>query len=243
MITVGASRDVVLAAIKDLSDSGAHLVQHQDFSSLAGASLGDWARFAENWDDLKLDTFMADGGTYRYRRYSQFEIDVEADSLTQLPHGPYRQETDVNKLNGGVDRLFEPLTEKFVADPLLRDVLMKVAGIFSGVDGTRKWNVKVTPIRIIAAQDQDGQPTPEGQHRDGATFITSLMIGRNNVAGGESSIFAEAGERLVTTTLSEPGEILLSDDRRTLHGVTAVRPENVEEPGHRDVLIMAYTSL
>jgi len=63
------------------------------------------------------------------------------------------------------------------------------------------------------------------------------------VFAGESSVYTEGGDRLVTTTLSEPGDILLSDDRRTLHGVTALRPEENEEPGHRDVLIMAYTSL
>jgi hypothetical protein len=243
MITVRAPHHAARAAIKDLSESGAHLVRQQDFSSLTGASPSDWARFAENWDDLKLDTFMADGGTYRYRRYSQFEIDVEAECLTRLPHGPYRQEAYVNNLNGGVDRLYEPLTDTFVNDPLLRDVLMKLAGIFSGVDRTTKWNVKVTPIRIIATRDQQGQPTPEGRHRDGATFITSLMIGRNNVTGGESSVYTDDDVLLVSTTLCEPGDILLGDDRRTLHGVTALRPDNSEEQGHRDVLIMAYTAL
>ena len=128
-------------------------------------------------------------------------------------------------------------------DPVLRNVLMELARIFTGVHGTKKWNVKVTPIRIIATRDEAGQPTPEGRHSDGATFITALMIGRHNVAGGESSVYAEDGDSLVTTTLTEPGDILLSDDRRTLHGVTALRPEHIEEPGHRDVLIMAYTAL
>ena len=119
---------------------------------------------------------------------------------------------------------------------------MGLAEIFSGVDGTRKWNVKVTPIRTTATKEQAGEPTPEGRHSDGVTFITSLMIGRSNATGGESSVRADDGEHLVTTTLSEPGAILLGDDRRTLHEVTAVHPEDSEEPGHRDVLIMAYTS-
>lgn len=243
MITEKVTSDVAFAAVKDLSESGTHLVWREDFSSLTSATPADWARFAENWDDLKLDTFMADGGTYRFRRYDQFDIDVETRRLTLLPHGPYRQEIAVNKLNGGVDRLYEPLTETFLHDPLLRNVLMELAGIFSGVDGAKKWNVKVTPIRIIAAPDQVGQPTPEGPHTDGGTFITSLMIGRNNVTGGESSVYTEDGDCLVTTTLSEPGDILLNDDRRLLHAVTALRPEKNDEPGHRDVLIMAYTSL
>lgn len=235
--------DVARAAVKNLSESGAHFVRHEEFSSLASATPADWARFAENWDDLKLDTFMADGGTYRYRRYDQFDIDVESSQLTLLPHRPYRQETTVNQLNGGVDRLYESLTEKFLGEPLLRNVLMELAGLFSDVDGARRWNVKVTPIRIIAAQDQVGQPTPEGRHSDGGTFITSLMIGRKNVTGGESSVYTEDGDCLVTTILSEPGDILLNDDRRLLHEVTPLHPENNDEPGYRDVLVIAFTSL
>lgn len=237
-----ATHDAALTAIEDLSESGAHLVRHQDFSSMTGVSPDDWARFAQNWGDLCRDPYMTDGGTYRHRRYGQFEIDVETGELTQLPHGPYRQEADVNKLHGGVDRVYEPLTETFVGDPVLGKVLMELAGVFSGVDGTRKWNVKVTPIRTTATKDQAGEPTPEGRHRDGVTFITSLMIGRGNVTGGTSSVYADDGEHLITTTLAEPGDILLGDDRRTLHEVTTVRPEDLGEPGHRDVLIMAYTA-
>ena len=32
---------------------------------LAGAGLADWDGFARSWDDLGLDTYMADGGRYR----------------------------------------------------------------------------------------------------------------------------------------------------------------------------------
>ena len=230
-------------AVKELFESGTHLIPHHDFSSLIGVTPDDWARFAANWDDLHRDPYMADGGTYRHRRYGQFEIDVETGDFVQLPHGPYRQEADVNKLHGGVDRVYEPLTGAFVADPVLRNVLMGAAGVFTAVDGTSRWNVKVTPIRTTATKQRAGEPTPEGRHRDGVTFITSLMIGRSNVTGGESSVHTDDGERLITTTLAEPGDILLGDDRRTLHEVTPVRPADIEAPGHRDVLILAYTAL
>ena len=117
MITAKPTYNVTLAAIKDLSESGAHLVQHDDFSSLTGISPDDWARFGENWGDLRRDPYMADGGTYRHRRYGQFEIDVETGDLTQLPHGPYRQEADVNKLHGGVDRVYNRLPRRSWATP------------------------------------------------------------------------------------------------------------------------------
>ena len=84
----------------------------------------------------------------------------------------------------------------------------------------------MTPIRTAATKDQAGEPTPEGRHKGGVTFITSLMIGRSNVTGGKSTVYTGDGELLVTTRLSEPGDILLGDDRRTLRGVTAVRSED-----------------
>ncbi|MEJ0044812.1 MAG: 2OG-Fe dioxygenase family protein [Rhodospirillales bacterium] len=34
--------------------------------------LTDWARFSDSWNDLGVDTYMADGGRYRRRRYAAF---------------------------------------------------------------------------------------------------------------------------------------------------------------------------
>ena len=31
-------------------------------------TLADWPQFAESWNDLEVDTYMADGGRYRRRR-------------------------------------------------------------------------------------------------------------------------------------------------------------------------------
>lgn len=242
MISVESIHDPVDIAISNLAEHGTHLIGHADSSSLVNASADDWARFAQNWEDLKLDTFMADGGTYRYRRYSQFDLDVESGQLALLPHGPYRQKKDVNKLNGGIDRVYEPLTDAFVADPVLRNVLVKLAEIFTGIDGTSSWNIKVTPVRIVATADQEGLPTPEGRHKDGATFIASLLVGRSNVTGGESSVYTDDGELILSATLAEPGDILLGDDHRTLHGVTAVRPGTPDMSAYRDVVVLAYTS-
>ncbi|MFI5759465.1 2OG-Fe dioxygenase family protein [Streptomyces sp. NPDC051563] len=233
---------VALDATAALAGSGGHLMPSRALSDLVDADGSDWARFAAHWDELTLDTHMADGGTYRFRRYGQFELDADSGELSLLPHEPYRQETDVNPLNGGVERAFDPLTGAFVGDQLLRSVLVELGQIFTAVDGTKTWNIKLHPYRIIASTDQEGQPAPEGRHRDGVTFITSLMIGRTNVTGGESGVYTDAGEHLLTTTLTEPGDLLLGDDRRTLHSVTGLRPVDPQAAAHRDVLVIAYTA-
>ncbi len=40
-------------------------------------SLSDWASFAASWDDLGLDTYMADGGRYRKRRHTAFSAHAD----------------------------------------------------------------------------------------------------------------------------------------------------------------------
>ena len=37
----------------------------------ASGPLSDWSAFAASWDDLALDTYMADGGRYRRRRHAR----------------------------------------------------------------------------------------------------------------------------------------------------------------------------
>ncbi|MGW6642957.1 2OG-Fe dioxygenase family protein [Streptomyces iakyrus] len=242
MTTAATRHPAADDAVKALAGHGGHLMPSAQLSALAGAGAADWARLAAHWDELTLDTYMADGGTYRYRRYGQFELDPAAGAVTLLPHAPYRQESDINPLNGGIERVFDPLTESFTGDPLLRSVIVELGRIFTDVDGTASWNVKLHPYRISASADQQGQPAPEGRHRDGVTFITSLLIGRSNVTGGESAVYTDAGEHLITATLSEPGDLLLGDDRRTLHSVTPVHPVDPERAAHRDVLVIAYTA-
>ena len=44
-------------------------------------TLADWAAFAESWNDLEVDTYMADGGRYRRRRFGVYEAG-KASGLT-----------------------------------------------------------------------------------------------------------------------------------------------------------------
>jgi len=48
-------------------------------------------------------------------------------------------------------------------------------------------DVVFNPVRPLKPE-QVGQATPEGLHRDGVTFIASMMIKRNNLIDGITSI-------------------------------------------------------
>ncbi len=95
-------------------------------------------------------------------------------------------------------------------------------------------------LEPAAHRDFVQPPTPEGVHRDGVTLVGSLLIGVDNAAGGESSVVGPDGERLVTTTLREPGTFLLGDDRCTWHGVSPIRPVDPGKPARRDVLVVTF---
>lgn len=105
-----------------------------------------------------------------------------------------------------------------------------------------EWNVKVHPFRVRCAADTDGHPTPEGMHRDGVTLVSSLLVGRRNATGGESLVRDSDGRTLLSTTLAEPGTLMLGDDRRTLHGVSPIRPIDGSGSAQRDVLVVTFAS-
>src|SRR5215813_1336247 len=88
---------------------------------LEEAGLRDWTTFAASWDDLGVDTYMADGGRYRRRRFGVFR--AAPAGITRKPHQPHYQSRDYNTLNGGVERRFEPVTEAVARHPALTAIL------------------------------------------------------------------------------------------------------------------------
>lgn len=211
-------------------------------AELEAAGLRDWEGFARSWDDLGLDTYMADGGRYRRRRFAAFS--VSAGAIRRKPHQPHYQSRDHNRLNGGIARWFEPVAEDTAAHPALAAVLATCHTLFDGLTPPEvrpvSWHVEVHQFRIEAAPGQVGQPTPEGMHRDGVDWVLVLLVRRENVARGETSIHDPARRRLGAFTLAEPLDAALVDDGRVFHGVTPVEPLDPNRPAHRDVLVVTF---
>ncbi len=222
-----------------LTTAGICLMTPGDLNASLGVGADAWAMFAAYWDDLAPDAYAEELGTTRQRRYGHFLFTTDDGHIEAMPHDAFVQPEDSNPLYIGHDRHFEPLTETFTKEPLLQ-VLLQLLGIMAtALDDASQWRVKVTPFRVLAA-DGEGHPTPEGRHRDGVTLVTSLLIGRDNAAGGESSVFDTNGRRLLTTTLDAPGTLLMGDDRCTLHGVSPIRPRDPSRPARRDVLVVTF---
>jgi hypothetical protein len=220
--------------------AGAYVMSPAELNVRLGVNPDEWARFGSHWDDLAADPYAAELGTRRLRRYGRF-VFTTADGIAELmPHRAFVQPQRSNPLYIGHHRHFEPLTETFAKDPLLHRILRFMSEAAAELDDTEKWDVKVTPFRVLACTRDAGQPTPEGPHRDGVTMVTSLLIRRRNAVGGRSSVFDADGRCILSTTLREPGSLLLGDDRRTFHGVSAIRPRDRRRPAVRDVLVVTF---
>ncbi|WP_234391171.1 2OG-Fe dioxygenase family protein [Nocardia suismassiliense] len=236
----GADR-VLEAARKALVSEGAHVMPAVATKSVLGVTEGEWQRFAKHWETLSSDRYASEHGTCRLRRYGHLALDTATRRMRLLSQDSFVQPENSNPLYVGRDRRFAPLTDSFVADPVFRAVSALLAGVATALDDPAEWDVKVHPFRVLASTTAQGLPAPEGRHRDGVTLVSSLLINRRNAAGGQSSVFDPDGNRLLATTLSEPGDLLLGDDRRTLHDVSAVRPARPNSSGVRDVLVVTFT--
>jgi hypothetical protein len=214
--------------------------------SLASASVvrsPHWLSFSQSWFRLPQDTYMADQGKYRSRRYSQFSIEPRVGKMSLLPHRPFRQTKAVNYLNGGIDRLFAPIEGETINNEAFRAALIGCASLLESLESADSWHAQVFQNRIAAHPEYSGHPTPEGVHRDGVDYVFTMLSQRYNVVGGESSTYI-AGSQIpaATQTLEAPGDFILTDDIRTQHGVTPIRCADNVSAGYRDVLVVMYSA-
>lgn len=203
-------------------------------------SLSDWNAFADSWNRLEVDRYMADGGRYRRRRYATFSARAGRPFVLE-PHQPHYQTLDYNPLNGGVARWFEPIEPEVAASASLSTILTFCTELFDPlVSGHPEWHVEVHQFRIEARAREEGRPTPEGLHRDGVDYVLVLLIARQNIARGMTTIHALDGQRLGHFTLTDPFDAALVDDSRVAHGVTPVEPIDEDSGAYRDVLVVTF---
>ena len=209
---------------------------------LQQAGLVDWPGFAESWNDLGLDTYMADGGRYRRRRHAAFAL--SAAGIARKPHQPHYQSRDYNPLNGGLARWFEPIRDEVAAHPAMTAILTSCFALFDGLTPPdirpAAWHVEVHQFRIEAQAGQEGRPTPEGLHRDGVDWVLVLLVARENIASGMTTIHDMDRAPLGSFTLTRPLDSALVDDGRVFHGVTPVEPLDPSQPAYRDVLVVTF---
>ncbi len=205
----------------------------------ACGSLADWPTFADSWNRLPVDTYMADQGRYRRRRHALYAIDVHGN-IERRPHQPHFQAIDYNPLNGGIERWFEPVLPAIGASGSMLAVLDFCREVFVAAagQGSIGWQVEVHQFRIEAQAGMPGLPTPEGMHRDGVDYVLVLLVRRCNIGSGTTLVGNPSGGFESNFTLVDAFDAALVDDHRVYHGVTAVEALDPALPAYRDVLVV-----
>jgi hypothetical protein len=202
--------------------------------------IADWSTFAESWNRLELDTYMADGGRYRRRRHAVYSA-ASHRAIVRDKHQPHFQATDYNPLHGGIDRWFEPIEPAVGGGSSMTAILGFCRTLFESLAGaTPAWRIETHQFRIEARAGEQGRPTPEGLHRDGVDYVLVLLVSRRNIASGVTSINRLDGVALGHFTLTEPFDSAIVDDTRVAHGVTPVEPIDPDLPAYRDVLVVTF---
>lgn len=226
---------------KPLTEQGFAYEPAQAMRPLLDAyGLERWDEFAESWNHLGVDRFMADGGRYRRRRYATFSLTDQ--QVTRKPHQPHYQSRDYNTLNGGIERWFKPVAPDIGSHPALLAVLRLMNRMATDLtpeaQRPQAWHAEIHQFRIEPSPDAAGQPTPEGLHRDGVDWVCVVMVDRENIASGETTIHDLNRTLVGSFTLAQPMDTAFVNDSRVYHGVTPVTPMDPTRPAHRDVLVV-----
>jgi hypothetical protein len=205
--------------------------------ALLPALQAQWMDFQASYARLPIDTYMADGGRYRRRRYAVFSL--SADGAQHARHQPHYQSTLYNRVNGGIERWFEPIEADILRGATLQSALRLCYALFAPLKpAVPRWHTEVHQFRIEANAEQLGQPTPEGMHRDGVDFVLVMLVQRVNVLAGTTTLHTPDGAQIAEFTLTQAGDAVWLDDQRLLHGVTPVLPADAKQAAFRDVLVI-----
>ena len=230
-------------ALEDaIARQGYAFLHGKDMRPLLGAvgGLADWEAFAQSWDGMPVDTYMADGGRYRRRRHAVFAAAPGA-TITREPHQPHYQGVEYNPLHGGIERWFEPVPDVIAGGASATTILTFCRALFEQLDASiHRWHIELHQFRIEARHGELGKPTPEGLHRDGVDYVLVLLIRRQNITSGTTSIHDLEQRFLGSFTLTRPFDAALVHDARVYHGVTAVEPLDPAQPAYRDVLVVTF---
>ncbi|MEU2505256.1 2OG-Fe dioxygenase family protein [Streptomyces sp. NPDC007863] len=209
--------------------------------ALAGCPERALKDFIRSWADLPVDAYLPDGATFRQRRYGRFRL--ANDQLAPTDSAVFEQSAEVNALFGGVERRFEPLADAVASSEVLRRIVLAFLDNLPGEIDRATAGVGVHQIRITAGRDESSMPAPEGIHEDGHHFVAQVLINREDVAGGESQLYDRDKQPLFRTTLLQPFESIVIDDRRVFHGVSAITPADGAEQGIRDMMLIDFFPL
>ena len=205
----------------------------------------EWNNFVNSWNNLDLDNYMNDGGTYRYRRHAVFTCEKYTKNIAHLNDIPHYQSSQYNNLNGDVERWYKPVEKNTLESNVFGVLIEHALKIFNLCeisylfDNWSSWYIEIHQFRIIATGKMEGRPTPEGIHKDGVSYVFMLPIYKKNVKGGISTVYNNDLIPLDSIDISI-GDFAYVDDSKVYHGVSEIKPIDNNQESIRDMLVITF---
>ncbi len=202
----------------------------------------EWLSLSIDYADLPVDEYLPNNGKYRFRRYGRYYFMPSTEELLRLPHEDYFQDTDINEITGGIVRKFAPLLDTTFSNDFLQEMIRFDFRQFPVTDAMKNdpWDVHVHLIRVTATHGQDGHPTPEGIHKDGAEFVTVHLAELVNADGGDVSIYDNDKNLLSTHRLNQIMDFYVFNDDMLWHKAEPITPKNEKHQAVRSILTFDY---
>ncbi|RXJ71836.1 hypothetical protein CS022_14855 [Veronia nyctiphanis] len=185
------------------------------------------------YDELPSDPYV--DSDIRFRSYAHFQAH-EGGLTERLPHKPFTQSSQFNRVVGDIERHFEPMSDEMVQTAEFRhlvDSFVERTGI-DKVNG----HFDVHQIRVTCDEDATSAPAPEGIHQDGFRYVGIFCVQRRNISGGYTQIFSSpVDQHPHLNTVLEENQFIILNDSRYFHHISETLSSKAGEKGVRDVFV------
>ena len=227
---------------EQLARDGFAYLSTPQLTTLANIESKDCAALQELWVNLPADKYMPLESICRFRRYGSFHqyctMNGLMDRLEAAELRPHWQPEEYNRIYGGKERWFAPLTGLSQLS-YWAQLLIGLGTIFRRVDHTNHWFIETHQIRVTSHLGI-GDPTPEGLHRDGVDFVAIILVNRQGIRGGITHIYSTKENTTTSIMLVDHCSALILADKKVLHRTSVIFSQQIDQPGWRDVLVLTY---
>ena len=212
-----------------------------DEFSIAPELKDGFQAFQADFDHLPADKYLQAGANFRYRRFNFFYFHPAKDELLLMPYRPFFQAAEDNAYAGGIERAFAPLRKSTTQNPFLHELLK--FSFWQTPDAADEaklqdtWEFEVHQVRVISSSEEQGEPSPEGMHRDGGESGFVYLFNRENAKGAISSVYDNNRQLLAEKQLEKPMDAQMFLDPQVMHNVTALEPKDPSKKAVRDVFV------
>jgi len=191
----------------------------------------DVEALTDSFDLLPVDKYLRSGT--RRRRFSWFAGTPQ--NPVRLPHKLFYQ-TEKYEGRPDIHREFDEIDSSVYNHSSFQNIIE----VYVRITGINMANtpIEIHQLRVSCGDGFDGNPSPEGVHRDGCHYLGVFVINRDGVVGGETSVHFNKTDGPIYSEILSPGQFLVCDDEKVMHHALPMTTESRKSVAHWDIFVL-----